>query len=231
MLELVHMTATYSNAMLVAILPHVSDFAMKLGLPISQPITASQVVWFHPSPYKDLIGGGLVLSNRYWFAFNNGCVEGFRTPDNIFYDQDPAANWPSYAYGKDNMTTNAVLALARESLKKLGYAPELLGCDAPPKSFNGPYDTKDGRYVPGCQMRWESIPDARTAEESKNNDIVTVEIDMNKKTVVGLHITSKKVWRAPPKLSVQPELEKDFKQRTKLDSMFIRTNAPPTLTK
>jgi hypothetical protein len=231
MMELVHMTATYSNAMLVAILPHISDFSKKLDLPIPQPITASQVVWFNPSPYKDFIGGGLVLSNHCWFSYNNGCVQGFRTPDNVFYDQDPAANWPKYAYGKDNMTTNDAIELARESLRKLGYTPELLGCDAPPKSVTGPYDTKDGHHVPDCQIRWESIPEPKTPEESKDNDIVTVEINMEKKTITGLNITSRKIWRAPPKVDVEPQLERDFKKQKIGGSMFIRTNAPASLPK
>ncbi len=61
MMELVHMTATYSNAMLVAILPQVSDFSKKLDLPIPQPITAAQVQNFKPFPYMDFIGGGLIL--------------------------------------------------------------------------------------------------------------------------------------------------------------------------
>lgn len=225
-MELVHMTATYSNAMLVAILPHISDFSKKLDLPIQQPITASQVIWFNPSPYKDFIGGGLVLSNRYWYSYNNGCVDGFRTPDNVFYDQDPAANWPNYAYGKDNMTTNDAIALARESLSKLGYTPELLHVDRPPQFIQGPSDLKDGNHIPHCKMRWESIPDPKTPEESKDNDIVTVEINMEKKTITGLHIVSRKIWRTPPKVDMEPELEKDYKQRSKLGSMFIRTNAP-----
>jgi len=154
-MDFVHMTVAYSNAVLVAILPHFSDYSKKLGLPISQPITAAQVQEFRPSPIKDFIGGGLMLTNGYWFAFNNGYVIGFRSPDNAFADQDPAANWPKYAYGKDNMTTNDAVALAREALTKLGYTPELLGCDAPPEWLHGPNDTKDGHHVPHCQIGWQ----------------------------------------------------------------------------
>ncbi|MBP7827828.1 MAG: hypothetical protein BWX84_02749 [Verrucomicrobia bacterium ADurb.Bin118] len=231
MMELVHMTATYSNAMLVAILPHISDFAKKLDLPIPQPITAAQVQEFRPSPVKDFIGGGVMLTNGYWFAFNNGYVNSFRSPDNVFCDQDPAAHWPKYAYGKDNMTTNDAIALARESLNKLGYSPELLGCDAPPKSVTGPHDTNDGHHVPHCQIRWERYPAPKTAEEQAGNDVVTVEINMEEKTVAGLSAISKKLWKSPPKLSVEPELESDYKNRNKLGSMFIRTNAPASLPK
>ncbi|MDH7503116.1 MAG: hypothetical protein QHJ82_10480 [Verrucomicrobiota bacterium] len=228
MMELIHMTATYSNAMLVAILPHISDFAKKLELPIPQPITAAQVQEFRPSNIKNFIGGGLMLTNGYWFGFNNGCVNGFRSPDNVFYDQDPAANWPKYAYGKDNMTTNDAIALARESLTKLGYEPELLGCDGPPNFFRVAGDTKDGHHVPHCEMRWERSPEPKNAERQASNDVVAVEINMERKTVTGLSISSRKIWKAPPKLDTEPELERDYQKRNKFGSMFIRTNAPAT---
>lgn len=229
-MELIHMTATYSNAMLVAILPQVSDFSAKLDLPIQQPITASQVTWFKPSPYKDFIGGGLTLSNGYWFAFNSGYVNGFRSPDNVFTDQDHGANWPKYAYGKDNMTTNDAIALARESLRKLGCTPEMLGCDVPPQSITGPYDTKDGHHVPDCQIRWERYPHPKSAEEQASNDVVTVEINLEKKSLTGLSMISRQLWKSPPKVDVEPELEKDFKKRS-LGTMFIRSNAPPSVLK
>jgi hypothetical protein len=228
MMELIHMTATYSNAMLVAILPHISDFSKKLDLPIVQPIAASQVQEFRPSNVKDLVGGGLMLTNGYWFAFNNGCVNGFRSPDNAFTDQDPAANWPKYAYGKDNMTTNEAIALARGSLIRLGYTPELLGCDRSPTSFTGPYDTKDGHHVPHCQIRWERYPHPKSSEEQAGNDFVTVEINMDKKTVTGLSIASRKIWKSGPKVDVEPELEKDYKKRP-IGTMFVRSNAPPSI--
>ena len=117
MMELIHMTAAYSNAVLVAILPHVSDFSKKLNLPLPQPITVAAVKEFRPSPYKDDIGGGLMLTNGFWFAFNQGAVDLYRSPDDFFSGLDP--NWPVSGYGKDNMTTNDALALARTSLIKI----------------------------------------------------------------------------------------------------------------
>jgi hypothetical protein len=230
MMELIHMTATYSNALLVAILPHISEFSKKLDLPIAQPISAAQVREFRPSNVKDFIGGGLMLTNGYWFAFNNGYVDSFRSPDNVFCDQDPALNWPKYAFGKDNMTTNEAIALARKSLSRLGYPPELLGCEAPPKSVTGPYDTKDGHHVPACQVRWERYAEPKTAAEQASNDVVTVEINMERKSVTGLSVISKKLWKAPPKLDVEPVLQRDYKKAMN-GTMFIRSNAPASLQK
>src|ERR1022692_2479134 len=69
MVELIHMTAAYSNALLVAILPHISGFAAKLDLPVKQPITFSDVTSSSPSPYKGLIADAVLLTNNYWFLF------------------------------------------------------------------------------------------------------------------------------------------------------------------
>ncbi len=124
------------------------------------------------------------------------------------------------------MTTNEAIALARDALLKLGYKPEVVGCDGPPRWFTGPYDTKDGHHVPHCQVRWERYPEPKSAEEQANNDFVTVEINLDKKTFTGLSIASRKIWRDAPKVDVRPELEKDYQKSTKLGSMFIRTNAP-----
>jgi len=79
---LIHITATYSNAVLVAILPHLSDCAKSLDLPMSNPITMSEVDDFAPPVYTDVASGAVWLTNHDWFAFTEGCVDGFRTPDN-----------------------------------------------------------------------------------------------------------------------------------------------------
>lgn len=225
-MELIHMTATYSNALLVAIMPHVSDFAKKLELPIPQPLTVAQVREFKPSPFRDFPGGAVTLTNGDWFTFNNGVVDAFRSPDNVFVDDDPAVNWPKYAYGKETITTNDALALARASLAKLGYKPELLGCDMPPKWVSGPYDLKDGNHVPDYQMRWQRYLEPKNYDEQHNNSSVTVEVNLQKKTIIGISITSTNIWRDPPKIDVPTELEKDFRRRS-LGTAFKRTNAPP----
>ena len=85
MIELIHMTATYSNAMLVAILPHISSFTKQLDLPVLQPVTATQVIRFNLSPYKDLVGAGVGLTNQYWFVFEHGCVGMFHSPDDWYF--------------------------------------------------------------------------------------------------------------------------------------------------
>jgi len=222
---LIHITAAYSNAVLIAILPHVSNFAKKLDLPIPQPITASQVAHFNANPMKGFIGGGVWLTNHYVFAYDNGCIHSFRSlDDNAFYDQDPTKNWPSYAFGKDNMTTNQAIELARDTLRKLGYDPKLLHAEDSPSLMQGPFDTNDGHHIPYCEIRWES-PEEMDSLGHNVSDYLEFQINMEKKTVVGMSIASRKIWGPDPKIDVEPELESDYKKRIQ-GKMFVRTNVP-----
>jgi hypothetical protein len=258
MFELIHMTSAYSNAVLVAILPHVSDVARKLDLPVDLPVTTNQVRRFNPLPRKDLVGGGLGLTNRYWFVFEFGAVEGFRSPDNWFAEQD-IVNLERYV-GKDNMTTNEAIELARDSLRKLGYDPKEFHADHLPTSFEGPCDTRNG-HIPFCRIEWSS-PEARSQAEHEKGYRIQFDIDMQRKQVVGMDLAGRPFWRPPPKIDVEVELETDYRKRMKKENpnwrpatsqpqasnppdnsakaapmqfkgtgskMFVRTNAPPRL--
>src|SRR5579885_2219392 len=124
---IIHITAAYSNAVLLAILPHVSNCVQRLELPIPQPITASQVAHFNVSPWNEDVGGSLWLTNHYQFVFGNGYLRAFQSPANWFNNQYD--NWDDVDYfkryvGKENMTTNEAIEFARHSFYKLGYQPK-----------------------------------------------------------------------------------------------------------
>jgi len=158
-MELLHITATYSNALLVAILPHVTDFAKKLELPISTPVETSAVTRFVPSPYKGRVEGGIWLTNSYWFHFSFlGYMDGFRRPKNWFYEGEYALDHIEEYVGETRMTTNEIVAFARESLLKLGYGPELTHADTTPE-MEGPSTLNDGRHIPYCKVTWAPVKD------------------------------------------------------------------------
>lgn len=217
LIQFIHITAAYSNAVLAVVLPHVSDFAQKLDLPVPQPITAAQVAHFTVSPIKEQMGGGLWLTNHYQFSFNDGYVTTFNClNDNPWLVDDPGRTWPRFA-GVDHMTTNDAIEMARDTLCKLGYDPKLLHADGPPLSIEGP-DDLHGYHIPYCKMYWEN------GQES-NLTYVEFEINMNKKKVVGIGLIGRSFWRPEPQIDVVPELEADYRKRTH-PKMFIRTNAP-----
>ena len=79
--EFIKVTAAYSNAVMAAMLPHFTDFARKLDLPVPVPITAASVFHCGVLPYTTLdgsmAGGSVILTNGYSFSFQFGYVNGF----------------------------------------------------------------------------------------------------------------------------------------------------------
>ncbi len=226
MMEIVHITAQYSNAVLVAILPYVTDFAAKLDLPIQRPVTTDAVQWSQPSPWKDYIAGSIILTNRYWFAIDRrGYVYGFRAPTNWFFEQEFTDESIVQYFGQDRMTTNEVIKMSRNVLAKLGYKPEIVHSDEPPE-LDGPYDTAKG-HIPYCKLKW-----VWPKPERMNSDLNLAEIviNMDAKTVAGFSLSlspTNQLSMTRPKVDMVPELEADYQKRMKASGkMFINTNAP-----
>jgi hypothetical protein len=227
MMQFIHMTAMYSNAVLVAILPHVSDCAKQLDLPIPQPVTLNHVAHFNVAPLQGEVGGGLWLTNNYWFAFENGCVQSFRSPDDWFTMADEYWDHLDRYVGKDNMTTNEAIELARNAFRKFGYKPEDFHMDSPPTKFQGSHDNKQLGHIPYCRVQWESLNPKSQAELDDSYHIY-FDIDMQRKQVVGMSLISRRFFKPDPKVDVVPELESVYQKRIQ-GKMFIRTNAPSHL--
>lgn len=214
------MTIAYSNAVLLVVLTNVSDFAKRLDLPIPQPITLSQVQTFKPHPFNNYIGGVLTLTNGdRFFQDGHGYIDlyyGYENylmmPDDM--DWEKREEWIARFYGPVNMTTNEMIEFGRDALRKLGFDPKRLNADRPPETFSGPYSYK-GKTVPFCNIDWQD----------ESNNFINININAEKKQIVRLSLISTNCWRPDPKLSVEPELESDYRKRMQ-GRIFVNTNAP-----
>lgn len=184
--KLIHMTVTYSNAVLMLVMTNVSDFAKKLNLPIPQPVTAAQVQKFSVYPVKGMIGGVLTLTNGDRFFYEQGYLNTFNARDyNSFPDEmDPVERhklWVEKFRGRMNMTTNEVIEFARESLRNLGYDLQSIGADGPPDEFSGPWKPDDhpNYIIPLCSLAWH---------DKKTSNTVRIEINADKKRLTHLFL-------------------------------------------
>jgi len=212
-MPIIHITAAFSNAVLVAILPHVSNFAEKLDLPIPQPITTSQIAHCNVSPWKDDVGGSVWLTNHYQFVFGSGYLRAFQSPTNWFNNQYD--NWNDSEYfkrylGKDNITTNEAVEFARRSFYKLGYQPKDFDISGPPTSFEGPVNTKKLGHFPFCRMEWDS-PESKIQNLLGLDYSIQFDIDMQRKQIVGMDLSGRRFFRPNPKVSVVPDLETNYR--------------------
>ena len=198
--------ARWSNAVLVAVLPQISDCAKRLDLPIPSPITTGQVSQFeYPTPgWSHEFIGVLVLTNGYFFNYSGGMVYNFAA-------LDAPSKAPAKFAGNGNMTTNEAIDLARNSFAKLGYKLTDFHMDEPPNVFDGPYyDT-----LPFCRIDWQS-----PASETNTLKFYSLEfrIDMKQKRIVGMSLAGMRLMRPVPRIDFTPEQESDF----------TPTNAPPS---
>lgn len=198
--ELLEVTAAYSNAVLVAIMPHVSDFSKALDLPVPQPVTISQVAKFGCSPRADHLGGRLILTNGYSFTFDMGAVVLYRSPHSYFSLQDP--NRVPEFYGVVKVKQTEAVRIAQNALKRLGYKEAELHFDQTPKVT--PPKRNEGREIARYLVEWidkdqvtaGGIPLERTA----------VEIDASTGRIEMLGIQGRNARRPDPKISVQPKV-------------------------
>jgi len=77
--ESVKVTAQYSNAVLVAVLPYFSNVSKELDLPTPHPITQADIAQFHVLPFREMTASAR-LKNGCVFNFTFGFVETYVSP-------------------------------------------------------------------------------------------------------------------------------------------------------
>ena len=196
--NLVQMTATYSNAVLVAILPHFTHVAKTLELPIPTPIVESQVRHFFCDPRAGEVGGYVQLTNGYEFWYEKGHVRAFSSPHNYFRLQDPDMV-PKF-YGPLRMNKKEAISLARESLKKLGYTNQVFDAVEPEVNLATSKESFTANQgVPQYRIIW---PDPNW----RNRDIAELDVNAEVKHVDAFELYSKIFWRSNLDVGVTPKL-------------------------
>ncbi len=190
--EYIKATVAYTHAVLMAILPHVSDFSERLNLPMPIPVTTNHVEDFSPLNRRNMVGGYLMLTNGARFWFDRGHVTDFESPRAFFSLQDPDLI-PRF-YATQNLTEKEAIALARSTIQKLGHSLEDTLADLSPT-----IELAKGigtNVVPHYKITWMD-PRGGIATE--------VEINGNRKTVEQIHFFfRKRLERPAPSVTEQP---------------------------
>lgn len=221
MSDIIHVTIQYSNAVLVALLPHFSEFAQKLDLPVPHPITTNHVQRFvtggpvlegHPIDVK----GHLVLTNGYEFWYSWGHVDDFRSPRDYFTAQD-VERVPEF-FGTLRLEQSEAIDLARKALMSVGYAEQLPMLRKKPSEVRGP--KRFGEHIiPHYRITWKA--------KDRGQGTVHVHVDGERGIVTGLFTASTNLWRSPPKIAVQPQLESEYRKRVRDGKQIHRRDPPP----
>jgi hypothetical protein len=214
--DMIHVTLQYSNAVLVALLPIFSDFAKKLELPVPAPITCDSVDQFAPRRLPGDVGGTLRLTNGWRFDYSRGHVDAFEAPKNYFTEQNPDR---VHEYlGEVNMSRGEALVMARQALKRMGYAEKLPYTTKRPSKIEGPLKWR-GHTIPWYRIEWEwKTGDAEHA--------VWFNIDGQRRQIARFFVASTNLWGKPPEISVKPELESEYRKRV-MEGKQIHGRDPP----
>jgi hypothetical protein len=198
MFELVQITAQYSNAVLVAVLPYVTDFSQKLDLPISTPVTADQVLHFKCDSRKDHVGGFITLTNGFQFTFLDGRVCVYRSPQSYFSLQKPELI-PNF-YGPLRVNEGEALNIAHEAIQKLGYSNDVFHTNKPPKIT--PPERIGTNHVARYLFQWLDPDWTR----SKNIVPVLLDIEVNasNRQIEMITFGGRETQRPAPRVDVEP---------------------------
>jgi hypothetical protein len=190
--ELIRVTAEYSNAVLVAIMPLVSNYAQKLELPVPQPITTAHVIKCAVVPIRDA-GASVQIVGNWTFWFRGGYVNGFQGPHSYFSLQNPDEA-PRF-YGQVKMSKEEAIELARKAITNIGVSLESVFAEQTPR-ITGPI-VIDTNVVPHYHIEWL---DPRSAAAPA----VDVEVDAATRRLERLRISSQALRKPPPTISVAP---------------------------
>jgi nitrogen fixation protein len=192
--QFIHVTPEYSNAVVAALLPHYSDFAKKLNLPISLPIKPEDVAHWGilPEQSKDggIAGGGIILKNGWSFSFGGGYVNGFESPHSYFGLQDPD-KIPKF-YGKVQMTTNEAVVLARKTVKQLGI------------KLGDVFADQEPQVTPPVKIETNVVPRYIIQWTDPCGGHIRMEVNAQTKRVEELLMLSCNLNRSSPKINIIP---------------------------
>ncbi|MBI3850321.1 MAG: hypothetical protein HY298_08540 [Verrucomicrobia bacterium] len=226
MFEFIQVTAQYSNAVLVAILPQITEFSQKLDLPIPVPITLEQVEHFNCDPHKGQVGGWLRLTNGFDFWYYDGYVKGFESPGSWYGSHQWGEDLEKF-YGSVKMSAKEAVQLARGSLRKLGYSETALYANGTPKITKPPVIR--GKVVPCYRIGWIEPEDGGIS--------LDMVIDAEHKNLKSMKMSMRKnLSRDPPPVSVVPQtlapgqLPDFMKGVPGGEKLFHQLPAPPRLT-
>jgi hypothetical protein len=200
MFEIIQVTAQYSNAVMLAIMPHVADFAKQLDLPLQQPVTVAQVQYFGCSPRTDLVGGRVVLTNGFEFAVLHGRVEMFRTPRS-YYELNDFDLLPTFI-GPVKLKEKDALKIAHDAIRKLGYSDATVCADRAP--VVKPPPKIDKKFVPRYKITWKDPTRGSNPKEPPTS--VEFEIDATSGQIQMMVLFNPNTWRPDPKIDVRTQV-------------------------
>lgn len=195
----VDVTPAYSNAVLEAVLPHVSAFIERSGLPVRTPLTRESVREFGCDWHRGETGGTVVCTNGFAFGFTHGHVSRFRSPKTYFDLQNPE-EVPRY-YGVVRLTEPQAVDRVRKFVLAAGYSLEDTFIAWPPAETRRPGRVGANR-IPRIELVWE--------HPVRKVDAATFEVNLETGQVESMFLLNPNLYHPPPRVVVEATTGRAF---------------------
>lgn len=205
----VQLSVLYSNAVLVAIAPYVSDFSHKLGLITNEAVTSRQVTKFVSLPLQGQVGGTLWLTNGYVFSFFDGVVAGYQDEPRSWQAVEGETRIPEFN-GLLCMNKTEAIAFARSSIKKLGYEESDFYADGDP-SVGMPF-AYGTNFIPYYTIEWADPQGPPDPHADGYCFSAHFEIDGQHRRLTEVHFATRTIRRPQPAIalaSIEPAQKQD----------------------
>ena len=194
--EWIHITAQYSKAVLVAIMPHVTDFAHRIGLQPTNEFATAAIRSVVINPRKAPIDVGMWFTNGCLFRFRDGYIYEYLNLRSYSALRDPE-RVPEF-YAPVRITKQEAVTLARDTLQKLGLKLDAVFADMEPEVR---LPEKVGtNVIPHYVVKWMKPHGGYSAK---------LEMDGNKQKVERINLDSPSLCDPKFKIVVTPETRVD----------------------
>ncbi len=235
--ETIRITAEYSNAVLVAVLPYFSDYAQKLQLPPPHPTMIADVARSWTVPILDgdhqPIGVSILLKNGWALRMTSGYFIGFQGPRcyQMLQDPDQTTNF----FGPIRMTKKEAVEMARRTILKLGIPLEAVFAEQEPRVSGPPM--VDTNPIPRYYIQWDDPEiDVDTSGPRPGQlacPAVDIEVNAEAKRVELLHLSPYICQQSLPrhliKVGIDPPISPNYVEWPPINPEYARRLVPIVL--
>jgi hypothetical protein len=194
--QFIEVTAQFSNAVLLAVVPYVTNFAAKVELSPSAEFNTGAVRRVVINPRSDDVSGSIWFTNGCKFGFDHGQISYFQAPNAYTVEQDPE-RVPTY-FGSVRMTPAQAIEFAREKLTRLGYSSAAVLFDFEPELT---LPEKVGtNVIPVYEVKWA---------DPRGGFTVEMEVNAKERALKKLRVSSRNIWQSSFRVGVHPPLRPD----------------------
>ena len=185
----------YGYRLVPVVFKAVEDWARKLNLDLPLPITTNQVRRFYCSNNGGVPYVELSLTNGWEFVYRTSDITYAGSPRRFFESDKLPFRIKTFA-GTKRLTDSQAIELARKTVAKLGYGPEITHTDMEPKLMR-PKVVAGMPTIPRLMIEWV-YPNPQVARSVW----IVVEVDCDKGAVEALQYDVTALWKKGPDLGV-----------------------------